>query len=345
MNIQTQEARFEQFETEELNFTNPNEVNREANRFIWFGGDIISPAQKRESALMRRGGEYLGQDYKTLRLTKGALWQCEITPMVKAYDFINEDLDPDGNLASDGFVHTESGKTVGALALKKAIVYPGDEIKGLIRPGGNQKGIVELTALQGLEPKDRDTFQEFYFENWQNIKLGIEELPAKISVKRALIAEGLTRTSDEDIRLTGEQMLSSLDQYYDWGIGYLKVFSQLVKTPINQGHVHTYGAIAEMLFAQLEVKREDLLTKEQEVADILAKVNTGGTVNSDDMKAMLKTLTDNQAMFQQFLMSQAGVTPPVVEVEPKLRCSELTSKNEPCKGFPMENGKCSFHNK
>jgi hypothetical protein len=81
------------------------------------------------------------------------------------------------------------------------------------------------------------------------------------------------------------------------------------------GFVHTYSPIAEMLFEQLEIKREDLITRDSELVDIISKVNAGNNVSTGDMQALVAKLAENQDLLTKVLMSQKL---PMVEAVPEI---------------------------
>src|ERR1044071_6143992 len=137
--------------------SNPETMNREATRWVWWPGDIITPAAKRIRPDLKLGGEYLGQDYKTLVRSKGLLRRCQLTPMEVGFDFLNDDLIGGEEGLIVRVVTDDNARLPEGIApqLTKALnavrVYPGDEIKGLLRGRYNDtsKGEIEITKLAG----------------------------------------------------------------------------------------------------------------------------------------------------------------------------------------------------
>lgn len=328
---------------------NPHEINREATRYIGFAGDIITPSQKRERPDLRLGGEYLGQNFKTLVRSKGLVRRCQITPMEVGFDFFSADmLGDDANLHVVTTVeHNENGR--GALQaspggrLNGVKVYPGDELKGLMAANNDKtnKGFVEFTQLAGVEYKDfkASGLQEFVFPEWKDILLGVGELPIKLSELELHFRTRRNDTSDDSIKGILDAWLQSCDIYRNWGMNYLKFSSQLVKLPAYQGHLFTYSELAEMLFIQLEVRREDLISSDRDLAEIVAKASAGNAISTQDVMAVMDKLAESQGLIAQLLAGQQN--PPAVE---KVQCSALNAKGEQCGASPVENSEfCRHH--
>lgn len=332
---------------------NPNEVDREATRYIGFAGDIIGSSQKRERPDLRIGGEYLGQQYRTLIRSKGLVRRCQITPMEMGFDFFSADmLGDDANLHVVTTVsHDENGR--GALqaspagALNGVRVYPGDELKSVLAGERNNtsKGIVEFASLAGTDYADfkASGMQTFLFPQWNEIALGVESLPNKISELEAHFKERKGATTDTTIRSVCDDWLRSCDIYRTWGTGYLKTASQLVKVPAYQGFVHTYSEIAEMLFVQLEIRREDLISTDRDIAEIVAKAQTGNSISGAEASALLARMVDSQELLTKVLLAQqqgSAATPPVATI---MQCGATTKAGAACSIPARENGYCGHH--
>lgn len=306
-------------------------VSLEAVRYLFFPGDLMTPSQKRERIDLRTGGEYLGQGYKTLIRSRGLLRRCQITPMEPALDFMSSDMMGDDPRLKSVVTLNHGGGAAGQL--NGIRVYPGDEIAGLLGvERQNSKGIVELTQLAGMEVQEvrESGIQTFVFPEWAEIMAGYKTLPIKLSELRTHIESRQKETSDESIKTVIDQMLSACEQYYVWGHNYLKTASTLVKQAGVGGFVHTYGELAEQLFIQLEIRREDLLTKDQDIADIVARASQGNNVSNGEMMQVLKMLADNQAALTQMLGGKSPVvTEPAQETEVRL-CGQPKANGEPC---------------
>lgn len=294
---------------------NPHDVQIEAVRWLVFAGSMIPPSQIKQRPDLRGGGEYFGQGYKTLVRSRGLLRRCMMTPLEPAYDFMSNDM-----IGDDVRLHVVTTVNHGGGPqgqLNGVQVYPGDEIKGILdgQRDVNAKGILELEQLRGVSYQEfkSSKLQDFIFPDWQKIVIGYEgaEIPFKMSELRSHLESRKAATQDESIRALIDVYLHSCDEFYDWGRGYLKTASQLVKMPASGGFVHTYSELAEQLFGMLEIRREDLLSKEQDLVDIMSKAQAGGNVSNTEVVALLAKMTD---MFDKL---SGNTAPPPVDSVPQ----------------------------
>src|SRR3712207_5824753 len=63
----------------------PFDVRPDVTRGVFFAGDVLTPSQKRTRPDLKHGGEYLGQQFKTLARSKFIVYRGQLTPLVKAY--------------------------------------------------------------------------------------------------------------------------------------------------------------------------------------------------------------------------------------------------------------------
>lgn len=322
---------------------NPDEINREATRYLFFPGDVLPPSQKRERPDLRTGGEYYGQQFKTLIRSKGLIRRCQITPLEIGFDFMSDEMiGDDANLHVVTTVeHNVPGRGVMQAApagkLNGIKIYPGDEIKGILQGERNNtsKGIVELTQLAGVEFSEfrASGLQEQIFPDWQKITAGVANIPTKISELQLHFEGRKAQFQDKSIRDLIDGMLASCDQYRTWGLNYLKFSSQLVRLPANHGFVHTYSELAEMLFEQLEVRREDMMSTDRDLAEIMAKANAGNNISSAETQALLAKMTELLThVVGQAPAKNVGVeTVPVEAVPVDVRvCGKPKANGEPC---------------
>jgi len=351
----------------------PNEVGRELTRYLFFAGDLMTPSDKRHNPAVRSGGEYFGQQYKTLVRSKGLVRKGQITPMEVGFDFKNADEmggDESGLHAVTTIGHGDTHSVYGVK------VYPGDEIKGILQAQMNNqsKGIVEIRTLAGVEYPEfqRSQLQHFIFPDeegsaisWKKAVAGVVPMPVKISVMESHLQERRRATNDTDLHAIIDVMISSCEQYRVWGMNVLKTASQLVKLPAHQGFVHTYSETCEMLFEQLEARREDMLSTDREFAEMFAKVSSGNAISNDETQQLLQRMTENQELLTRLLAQSGGAVPmvPVVErvpvvadvadgVEatstsssPRPVCGAVKDDGSLCGAIPITdgNGRCRHH--
>ena len=324
---------------------NNDEINREATRYLVFVGDLISAPQKRERTDLVMGGEYFGTHFKTLVKSRGLLRRCQITPMEKAYDHISPAMMGDNptNLTVSGVTGTPQNP------LNSIPVMPGDEIRGIVAMDRNHqfgsKGIIEVESLRGIDARDfqRSGLQQEIIPNWDNIMLGVEALPITLRELRT----NLNARRDEvsiDAKSIIDVYLDSCERWMLWGKDYLKFSSALVRTPMSDGFAHVYSPLAEQLFIQLEIKREDLLAT---VFDAPA----GKSDNTELMAQMVAVMTKLAENQQPTPSAPADATSAIETailntVKPNVTpCNAVKANGDPCKGSAMANGRCVFHNK
>lgn len=346
---------------------NPDSISRELERYVWFAGNTMTPYQKEERSDLRLGGEYFGQEYKCLVRSKGLVRRCQITPLEIGFDFMGEQQIGDnatGLHVVSQIQHADPNSTLAPTKLNAVQVFPGEEIQGILRgdTNGTNKGFVELKQLVGVKYADfrASGIQEFIFPEWTKILAGAAELPTKLSALVAHLTSRKADTTDRDIHAIIDTMLLSCDKYRRWGTQHLKYASALVRIPAYQGHVNTYSDLAEMLFVELELRREDMLADagtQQLVANMQA-----GTVANADTQALLKIMAENQQLLTRMLEGQAApknrktvevpdganveATSPTsfetkvpTEFDPT-KCSAITGAGTQCQNDADETGRC-----
>lgn len=337
----------------------PDEIAREATRYLVFVGDIIVPRQKRERPDLRLGGEYFGQQYRTLVRSKYLLRRCQITPLEIAFDFINDEImgdNPNHLHVVDSITNhdvnpslNQRANLLGSTKLNAVQVFPGDEIKGMLlgdRNADEAKGIVEVKRLAGVLFDDfrQSGIQQFIFPNWDKIVAGVDSLPTKLSELQQHLTSRKNETGDADLREVIEAYQLSADQYREWGTRYLKYAAQLVRLTFTTGFVHTYSDLAEMLFDQLEIRREDLLSSDRDIADIVARAQAGSAISGGEVTALLQKMSETQDMLARVLVTgkptEAPATAAVAETQPAVtarRCAAINRTNgEQCSRDAVE---------
>lgn len=297
----------------------PIDIDKRLTRWLVFVGDVITPKQKRERADLKIGGEYLGQQYRTLIRSKGLIRRCQLTPMEIGYDYLSSEMlgDNASNLVIAGVVQ-DSGKD--GRPLSATPIFPGDEIKGILHREHNAssgvKGFIEPEVLRGVEYADvvKAGYQKFIFEDWDKIVTGFATIPNKIAALRDLFDERYRATTSDTLRAVIEAYQESADRYSQWGIDYLKMSAQLVKVPMNAGFAHTYSEQAEMLFEQLDMTREDAI---RAVSNLPAP-NTGEISNADvkDLMHQMVLLQQQQAAILQGQVAPQSAAPAPAKEEP-----------------------------
>jgi hypothetical protein len=325
-----------------VEFFNPTGLDRSANRYILFVGDLIADKQARPDFFL--GGEYFGHDFPALHVSNYVLHRCRITPLT---------VQPRPQSADEPLINPEVEKFAGKIRLPEGAqlagrlqhvkTFPGDQLDALVygaRDGGS-KGVVEVKAFQSLDYSQRETqrllndVQEKIFPGWSQIMRGAEKLPKTLRGIEMIVREAQQKySSDSIIRDTCRDFLESARLFRAWGAIYLQKEGTRIRAGVNPqgGYVHSYSPIAELLLAQLEMKRENLLEDRSddilkamaattEMAQALAAGKTG---NEEETQAVLKTLAEtqaamaqmmqqNQLLFAQMLANGGRVVPSVPE--------------------------------
>jgi hypothetical protein len=317
-----------------IDTTNRALVDRNMTRCLVFAGNVLLPQFTRHYEKMTMGGEHLGQDFKTLRHTKGVLRRAQLVPMVPAYDWINPDIL--GDKKDDFRLETPEGTKYGVPCL------PGDEIEGILQnqQGAGDKGIREAEAMRGKPLSEFSRVQRVIFPKWdlyvtaretdkEQMPVTVSALENHLNERRAVIGDSL---ADSVI----ETLLESCDQYRRWGTAYLDAMARLVKAaPTPGGNVYQWSPLAVMLFEQLELNREEFLMRKS-------------TEDRQSDAATSRELDEMRSLMNQFLpaigklaqMEVARSTRPDGQLIEKLEvpvdyalqtCADSNARGEACK--------------
>lgn len=298
----------------------PRDVSRKSERYLVFAGSVLPQSQLDKSPALRMGGEYFGTAYRTMKRSNGLLRRCQITPLEIGYDFMSTDMIGDdprlhvvATVTHEAQMNPATGRMMApAHEIHGIEIYPGDEIEGILswqRQEDNAKGILEIEQLRAVSYSEfkASGLQEFIFPEWQKIMTGYAELPTKISILRSHLEGRKNATGDADIKGVIDVYLHSCDQFYRWGKNRLKYESMLVRMAPVGGHVHTYSELAEQLFDWLEIRREDLISKDADIAEIIAKATAGNSVSGGEVTALLAKMTE---LLEKTTLAQNSPPPP-----------------------------------
>lgn len=240
-----------------------DDTDRRKPRWIVFVGDILPQEFKRHFVGMHMGGENLGQDFKTLRLTKGLLRRCQLTPMTLGYDFLNADTvgDDKSKVKSRSFYDAEARRNETQYYVE---CLPGDEIESALSSGPADMGIREVVSLRGEEPvidgsaSLASALQRRIFPDWDAYMRGEKQMFSTVSA----LEQHLHSVSTPNLKSVIDVLLESADQYRRWGTSYLDRNARLVKAaPTEGGKVYGWEPLSLALFDQLELNREEFLMK------------------------------------------------------------------------------------
>jgi hypothetical protein len=243
------------FEQAPYTLEDPNTISRDKPRYLFFAGNVIDPRRARERAPsdpLRHGGEEIAT--RTAVVTNGFLPRCFITPLTVAGEILPEELAPEGvdkfRVRTEGDTQLEgvhgriSGFAKGLVAIK---VYPGDDVVNILSGGTNntdniRKGIVELTALRGMEWSDvkASNLQQAIFPTFPQLPQTLREVEDQIRAARA-------KHQDSDLfQSVCDGMLDSCSQFRDWANARIETEHTLLRVGTTKdGHVYTYSPLGE----------------------------------------------------------------------------------------------------
>lgn len=310
-------------------FRRPDGVLRNADRYIFFPGDLMTPELKRERPDFHLGGEFFGTDYPALSLSKYALMRCRITPIVlRPRPFPADEPIKNGELEQFGDTVISAPGGIGRVKFVKA--YPGDQLDSIIfgNRAGENWGYAELKALRGKEFALAENkallndVQQKIFPDWMRVMRGETRLPETLRGIEQMIGEAAAKHSgDELIPAVCADMLGACDVFRRRGTAYLETEAIRVRAGVNQqgGYVHRYSQVANLLLIQLEMKRESLL----ELPDTTAQEKTADALTSltEVMRQNAELMAQNQALLGKALSQSAtaGVRSAEEATEPKTK--------------------------
>jgi hypothetical protein len=302
-------------------------VGKDVTRWLWFAGDILAGRRRhdlREVVAVglrvnneafrpaMNGGDEVGSP--CLLRTKGILPRAYFSPLEMAAVWTPPDLVPEAAPIFRGVVDDRAPWSPVLQGLK---AFPGEALASILSTARNDqglsRGIVEPAALRGVSPEDvaKAGFQTFFFPDYPTLPLtlrGIEE-----SIHKAI-----ARTSDEDLRSIGEEMLLGCDQFRMWATDRVQFEENLVRTGTTEGGwTYRYSDVVESLVTQLEYVRTDRSLSEVARLQTETAKQIGSALNyrgqsSDEIPApiidVLQRLQENQEQMTK-MMLQIGAAP------------------------------------
>lgn len=307
-------------------------IGRDQDRYIWFGGNVLSSAEKRSRVDLFLGGENFGPDFPALAISKYALMRGRITPITLA----PRPHALDEPVVNPTVVHFEGDlKNAGELSRVRHVkAFPGDQLETIVfgARDGSSKGIVELTAFQKLSYQKIETkklihnTQNSIFPDWKAWLTREKAMPETLRALENIIAEAADKYRDADryIEKSCEEMLVGCSVFRDYGIGYLQKEGLRIRAGVNPngGYVHRYSGVAEQLLIQLEMKRENLLDDKSDLykdftpEKIFAMF---GQMNQETIRAVFEA---NKEMITDVL-SKKDNNEPVGEFDPEAELKKM----------------------
>ncbi len=301
--------------------------NQDTTRVIFLAGDFIPAHEKFEMPDIKGfGGAYMSE-LQTLPIPppgspngmRHMLYRCTFTPLrtkfkadwetmvhpdqrdAWAKEFIQtingQETHIKGFIGSDARALKEDGelrpKKSSHLSFKQR--YPGHDVRLATRrsqPHG-LGGIVEITALQGATQDEIDAVQLFFFPQWEEIKMGLADLPIKMKEMEQHIRTRTLAINSQpwDMEQKGrylaisKDMLKSCSEFMRTGTQVIELDEQQVKKAEKEGGTAHHSAISEFLLSQLNYQRKgDLIAGQSSAVDKLADIMLKKEESGDALK-------------------------------------------------------------
>lgn len=279
---------------EEYRLTTGVTENIEATRYLFFAGNVIPKERTNERKDLARGGDEIASPcaYRF----RGFLPRAMITPFERWKEDVPQEMIPQGT-PTVGI--SKDGQTLSNHAVVRGVrTWPGEHIVSILHvPAPKRKGIVEIKGLFNVEWSTGEPLEvqrAVFPADWP--------LPKTLSGIRAQI-EGVRRESSQ-LRSVADDMLTSCDQFYQWGMKQLDTAHTRLAQRMSHLHTYTYSPVHILLLEQLEVQRQD------EGLNMLAKAQTtmmNGLSNAGITPEMLATMNEaSMVRFEQMMQAQAA---------------------------------------
>lgn len=294
-------------------YFNEDIIRREAERYLFFPGDVIGARRKQERADLRHGGEEVGS--ACLVRTNRFIRRCRITPLERWGEPMPVELMPDGaqpiGLTAQN-AQGEQGFTSFRSGLQGFQKFPGDEITWILASADNsgmRKGIVELTALryEKWDEFQKSGIQELIFPNYPQLPPTLREIEAMIQS---------ANSRDSDVVRIKEEALLSCGQFRLWATARMDAEDMLIRIGTVGTWTYTYSDLADTLIPQLERGRADqYLHNQQAIQGNLAEQQSRLTdavvaalgktqSNGVDVGEIVSTLQAQMAEQNRLMMEQ-----------------------------------------
>jgi len=290
-----------------------NLAELETPRVLFYAMDTITDIEKRQVTYKQFGRIHLPQ---VQLLNKGMLYRCQLTrlPKYKHIPDWRNMLGPHPSVPhEDSFVQTviENGvaketevkgflgsdpsaelKEAGEFRNKRSnhVVYrkryAAQDVALAVRRGSMGKhapgGVVEITALKGASPSEVKAVQMFFFPEWDEIKVGVKELPFTVSETEAHIKGRISQInvqSWDDAKKAkyheiGKDMLTSCSEFRRRAVDAIKADEIIVKDAAQKGASGTivHSDMSDKYLEQTNTRRkEDLVSGQSDSVTELAR--------------------------------------------------------------------------
>jgi hypothetical protein len=276
---------------------------------VLYIGDTLTDRQKRSPAY-RLGGKLFMQQRT---VPNNIVSTCAITRLDSAMRHVHKQLvDPkrhdqyvssyvhenQWNSETQRFENVEYGFVMrpgpnGLERVDNGLLYKEiNPVNELWNITGGDTGVVLIE--EGLESAaDIKDAQMHYFPNWLDILQLKATVPLRLRDLEDHIENRKAATNSTALKAVGDAYLRSCLQYRDWGKTYVDFQTQVIKETEKSPGGARYDEVAERLFKQLELTRQDSL-----VADMARNSNDTQAQNTSIAAALEKVAEANMLMAQ-----------------------------------------------
>lgn len=239
------------------------EISRDATRYVVQAGDLLPDATKRNWKGLQ-GYQIGGMHFDLTEIPclwkfSGFITRGRITPLIKkpviafqAEGIVKKKAEQVAEILDRGGIVTESTEV-------RRMAYPWDSLRSLLAEHNVRKGIVEITALEGVEWDLRiaQELQLYFFPNWAEIEAGRAAIPFTVREFIAHIESRLGGSHDTAIQAVGAAYLESASRFKVYAEEVVQKTKDLAQRgALESGYVMTVSALARHLAAQVEMSVE-----------------------------------------------------------------------------------------
>lgn len=283
-----------------------SQVDPTLTRWIVCAGTTMPPSQFRSLKEVPFGGVAFGHSYRTLALTKYLLRRCQITPLIEAVDWINEDL-LGGDFNTPGLVRRESYEPsfddpgnpgrVRQIARFGYPVYPGHELQAIqtLFSGSDDIGIREIESLRGVAVPRRNAdgtvtpcrafeIQKEIFPDWDAFVSGEKPFFATTDALHSYLDSRQSEVSAEDTFEAIAVLIESNQTFEAWAIRHNDAMARLVQAQVtDNGRRYSFTELNNHYFDICNLNREEFLTKRSAAAVAASGASAANVVTHEDL--------------------------------------------------------------
>lgn len=280
-------------------------------RYVVFMGNVITPERVREIPYLHAGGDE--HPARTLATTRGFIRRGRLVPLVKWIELVG--TDEVINAASLQTIQYQPSKAetvagqggVTARSLSGMTRPPGQDVQAITQQDiiqADRKGIVEVTALRGIEYGDpqRAKLEALFFPKAANV-LDKTGHALKHAALMAQVETIRGEHKDADVRSIADAMLQSGEMFRMWALRRIDTEALLVRQGVQpSGHVFAYTNLVKSLAELFDVELPDTRIQRAPVGN----ADTDLVQQLMEENRQMRELMQQQAAENKALMAEFG---------------------------------------